>query len=615
VLLDSKCLDQIVRLPRIEQPLVSPDTAWVAWSWFGLHNAADVYVAPTDATHAPIRLTRSSDNTRVVSWTADSRALLVEEDAGGNERARLYRIDIEDPAEAVPLTAPDPRYFLRGGSLHSDGQTLIYGANVDLRTDEEIEPTCVIRHDLDTGVRTELARPLRGAGNVPKLNAAGTHVLYTRSDRDPAGSQLWLVDIDGAEDVEILNVGDDLNVTAEWLPDGRRAAVLVEAAARTHRRLGIWDLETRAVRWILDDPDLNVEEIHTHPASERIVALDVRGARTRSLLVDPETGAIEEVPARGDTILLAPLDGGDWVALRGDSTHPDDVVRGPLHALGDESVASLSLVQDRTPLRPRDLCPAEDYRWRARDGVEIQGWLFRPPGEPLGTIILVHGGPTWHVPDRVDREIQSYCHAGFTVLAPNFRGSTGFSLAFQEAIQEEGWGSQEQQDIRAGIEALINDDIAEPGRIGITGLSFGGYSSWYAITRFPPELVCAAAPVCGMTDLVIDYETTRPDLRPLSERMMGGSPHDVPMRYRVRSPIHYVTNIEGRLLIVQGLRDPNVTPEHVEAIKPGLEAAHVTYDVLTFADEGHGIEKPVNQRTMYARIAEFFAEAFAGSGA
>ncbi len=70
-----------------------------------------------------------------------------------------------------------------------------------------------------------------------------------------------------------------------------------------------------------------------------------------------------------------------------------------------------------------------------------------------------------------------------------------------------------------------------------------------------------------MTDLVIDYDATRPDLRPYSEEMMGGSPEEVPERYRERSPVHFVGNIRGELLIVQGLRDPNVTPENVSVVQ------------------------------------------------
>jgi dipeptidyl aminopeptidase/acylaminoacyl peptidase len=117
-----------------------------------------------------------------------------------------------------------------------------------------------------------------------------------------------------------------------------------------------------------------------------------------------------------------------------------------------------------------------------------------------------------------------------------------------------------------------------------------------------------------MTDLVVDYDTTRPDLRPYSEEMMGGSPTQVPTRYQERSPINYVKNIKGKLLIVQGLQDPNVTPENVTQVEQALKSAGVAYEKLTFHDEGHGISKPRNLKTLYLRLGQFFANAFGAAG-
>ncbi len=145
-----------------------------------------------------------------------------------------------------------------------------------------------------------------------------------------------------------------------------------------------------------------------------------------------------------------------------------------------------------------------------------------------GLIVYVHGGPTAHSEDRVSTQIQFLLSQGFDVLDPNYRGSTGFGLGFREAIKKTYWGGLEQDDLRTGIEALIAAGVARPGKIGITGTSYGGYSSWCAITRWPREIIAAAAPICGMTDLVVDYETTRPDLRPYSEEMLGGTPDAEP---------------------------------------------------------------------------------------
>ncbi len=88
--------------------------------------------------------------------------------------------------------------------------------------------------------------------------------------------------------------------------------------------------------------------------------------------------------------------------------------------------------------------------------------------------------------------------------------------------------------------------------------------------------------------------------------MIGGTPDQMPERYHERSPINFVENIRGRLLIVQGLQDPNVTPDNVRVVVERLDAAHIAYEVLQFADEGHGIGKPANQKILFQRLGAFF---------
>jgi dipeptidyl aminopeptidase/acylaminoacyl peptidase len=602
-------LEALLGLPTLEFPAVSRDGKWAAWTWYRTGPAADVYAAPTDGSAPPVRLTETSDDTIVVSWTPDSRSVLVSQDQDGDERAQLFRVDLDRPGVMHPLTEPSPNFYLHGGQLHPEGRWLVYGANWDADAGREIEPTRLYRHDLITNERLLLACPTRACYYEPQLNASGTHILYQRNDIDPAGLQVWLVDIEGREDREILNVGADKKAHASWLPDGQRALVLAET--ETHQRVGVWELESGGLRWLLDDPDRNVESAYVPWGSERVVIVEYVDARVRFSLMDVETGSETPLPPFSGLIPLAPAGTGAWVGRYYNSRQPADLVLFSLADPSPESFASLTRVWERTPLSPEELAPAEDFRWPSVDGLEIQGWLYRARGEPQGTIVYIHGGPTWHSEDWVNEQIQFLVSQGFHVLDPNYRGSTGFSLAYRESIKEDGWGGREQEDIRTGIEALLAAGIAKAGKVGITGTSYGGYSSWWAITHLPPELVAASAPICGMTDLVVDWQTTRPDLRPYSEEMMGGSPEQVPERYRERSPLHFVGDIQGRLLIVQGLQDPNVTPENVRVVRHALEQVGIEYELLTFEDEGHGIHRPKNHRVLYPRLARFFEEAFA----
>ncbi len=356
----------------------------------------------------------------------------------------------------------------------------------------------------------------------------------------------------------------------------------------------------------------NIENAYVPLGSEEIVLLEVKEARMRASLLNPETGAERPLYAEsGNLQPLTPLGNGEWVGQFSSSRQPLDAVRFSTSNLNPARFKSLTGIWSRTSLTSADLTPAEDFRWKSHDGLEIQGWLYRPQGQgkARGTVVYVHGGPTVHSTDAINTEIQFYVRCGFNVLDPNYRGSTGFSVIFREAIKKGGWGTDEQADICAGIEALIAAGIAEPGQVAITGTSFGGYSAWHAITHLPRELVAAAAPICGITDLVIDYEA-RPEFRPLTDEIFGGSPDQVPEKYYNASPINFVQNIVGRLLIIQGMQDATVSPENVRVVISALQKAGIPYETLAFEDEGHGIIKPKNQRKLYLELEKFFENNF-----
>ena len=613
--MDPKTLiDAILALPALGRALLAPDGRHIAWTWYRLAPAADVYVAPTDGSAPPRRLTATASDTFLVSWAPDGASLVVAEDQGGDEHDQLFRLALD--GTAAPLTEPSPPYFPHGGEIDASGRYLVFAANVDPETGKTLDASWVLRQDLRTGERVALARPVKPNSYQPRLDRAGTRVLYARRDLDPAGTQIWMVGLDGGGDREILNFGAAVKTGASWFPDGRRLLVLAERA--THKRLGVYDTQDDSLAWLVDDPGRAIELAFVPPGSDRIVAIEVREARSRGVLIDPETGASQEIAAPEGTLLpLGPAADGAWLGRLYSAREPDTLVRfsverGQIRSAHTPSIARLADPWAGSTLGADDLVAAEDVRWRSVDGLEIQGWLYRAKGPSRGLVVQVHGGPTAHSEATLSAFIQSCCAAGFSVLDPNYRGSTGFGMGFREAIRKTGWGGLEQDDIRTGIEAMIARGIAQPGRIGITGTSYGGYSSWCAITRWPREIIAAAAPICGMTDLVVDYETTRPDIRPYSEEMMGGTPAQAPERYRERSPLHVVDRITGRLLIVQGANDPNVTPENVRVVEAALKRAGIAYETLIFGDEGHGVRKPKNLRILYSRLIDFFGNAFTG---
>ncbi|MEX0910440.1 MAG: prolyl oligopeptidase family serine peptidase [Candidatus Paceibacterota bacterium] len=597
-------IDRLFDIPYVELALVSPDRKWVVWSWFNKGPKIDLYIKSLqDLSLPPKRLTDFKQNTLAISWTSDSKNIVASHDYDGDERFRLYKINI-DSDEATPLTKANPEYYTRGGSLALNQENLILALNYDFEANTETDITYIYKLNLKTGVYTKIASPEKPSFVWPELNSAGTHILYSKQDLSPSGQQIWLVDIDGKKDEEIINEGADKEVKAVWHPNGED--IIFVAEAENYRKVGLYNIHKKTKRWLIDDPKRNIETAYVPYGSDKLVFNEIKQTELVSFLLDIDTLQISPLSTLSNITPLVPLEENNWLSLYTDSKQPNDLI------INDDENIKLNLTDSLkySNFDTGSLVQAENYWWTAKDGLRIQGWLYRAPSESKGTIIYIHGGPTDHVSNNWDDHIQYLVLAGFNVLAPNYRGSTGFGLEFQEAIKKDGWGGAEQQDIIDGIKSLISDKIATPGKIGVMGTSFGGYSSWYLITHCDLDYVSAAVPICGMTDLKIDYDTTRPDLRNYSVSMMGGTPEDMPEKYAERSPINHIKNIQAKVLIVQGEHDPNVTIEQVNKIENELRKHKIDYEKLVFENEGHGIYEPNNVKELLKAIDKFFSQAF-----
>src|SRR5690348_17259237 len=182
---DRSFIDQILALPVLGRALLSPDGRRVAWTWYRKAPAADIYVAASDGSGAPMRLTETPNDTQLLSWAPDGRSLVVAEDRGGDEHAQLFRLELD--GGMAPLTEAQPQWFPHGGEIDASGRYLVLAGNVDPASGRAIEASWVLRHDLAQGEMLALARPLRPNAYAPRLDRKGTRVLYTRRDLDPAG--------------------------------------------------------------------------------------------------------------------------------------------------------------------------------------------------------------------------------------------------------------------------------------------------------------------------------------------------------------------------------------------------------------------------------------------
>ncbi|MCC5972980.1 MAG: S9 family peptidase [Rubellimicrobium sp.] len=588
-------------LPEIETPRASGDGRWAFWAWSGPDEVAEVWCAPTDGSAPPRQLTFASpEHLFIRDVDHAGQRLILAHSPDSCEHDQLLLLDRGAGGSLRPLTALQRDHYVYGGRFSPDGSTISYISDLDDESGEVIAGAILYRHDLATGERRALWRTSDPFGAGTEWSPDGRHLMWRRHRLKPGASQIWVIGADGANPRELVCLGDKAVVTGWWLDAGRIAIV---ADGPEGDRVGIVALESGQIDWLAGEPELRPQAL-VIGGQGRFACTAFDDSVLQAVVFDG--ASCTPLPNRSGRRSLLPVDGlpdGGWLAIGYDASAPHGIFR-----IGPEG--------DCTPLATPDLPGAtftapETLHWTAPDGETVQGYLYRPQGTPRGHVTYVHGGPTWHSEDWVNAKIQFWVALGYSVLDPNYRGSTGRGMVWREKVKEDGWGGREQADIRAGTEAVIAMGLAGPGRIAVAGNSYGGFSSWFAITRHA-DLVNAAIPMCGMYKLDIDYNATEmPWGRAYSEEMMGGSPEEMPERYANASPGSFIDRIRGALLIVHGLADSNVGPENTHAAVRDLAAAGIPHDVMLFENEGHGVTRRGNLAAYLAKTAVFLERAFA----
>ncbi len=266
--------------------------------------------------------------------------------------------------------------------------------------------------------------------------------------------------------------------------------------------------------------------------------------------------------------------------------------------------ASSKLLLDPNPHTSTWKLPSVQHiTWKAPDGTEVGGVLELPPGykkgDKLPLVVAIHGGPTTSTKADLNFDPHNgrlyFAAAGYAVLLPNYRGSTGYGDKFvTDLIGKEN--DIEVKDILAGIQHLVKEGIADPERVGCMGWSNGGYLTNCLITlKDSPIKFKAASSGAGIVDTVAEWGFNDEPAYPIVFKK--GLPWEQPDIYKATSPTYQLGNVKTPTLIHVGGGDERCPPGHSRMLYRALkENLKVPTELVVYPGEPHGLTKMSNRK-------------------
>lgn len=258
-------------------------------------------------------------------------------------------------------------------------------------------------------------------------------------------------------------------------------------------------------------------------------------------------------------------------------------------------------------LDPDRMAAMQPISLKARDGLELHGYLTLPPGtngKNLPLIVNPHGGPHG-VRDYwgFNPEVQLLASRGYAVLQLNFRGSGGYGVDFLEDGYRQ-WGLRMQDDLTDATRWAVTQGYADPKRLCIYGASYGGYAALEGAVREPDLYRCAIGYV-GVYDLPLMYKDgdipTSLFGKTFLRMVLGTDSADMLQR----SPVGGVDRIKAALMLVAGGRDERVPISQAKALRNALDRRDYPYEWLLKDQEGHGFYRTDNKLELYTKMLDF----------
>ena len=589
-------LEALLRVPYVDPDGafdLSPDGTQVAFS----HNTSgqwEVYLAPLDGSSPPRRVTGGPGSKSNPRWWPDGRSLGYTLDLTGGEAFDLWRCDLTD-GQHTNLTPDTPDAIQPHYAISPDG------ARVAFISDRS--------GHFDTYVMPASGGPARPVFSAPHPDA---EVYWS-----PDGQWLAIVSASSGQDSETFIVPADRGdarpiadgstplhaVSPRWSPDGRFIAF---AAPRDgYFNLGLYEPATGRVTWLTEGPgdkDLpawspngqRLAFVLSHGPVTTLAVLDVAQATLTRYQVEPGVHHQPRFTPDG-TGLVFPFDS---------PRRPCDLWR-------------LSLTDGSLQPLTRSLPPGfaetpfavpEEVRYPSLDGRDVPALLYRP--RPTGAlppaVIHIHGGPTWLSQFTWDPLIQHMVSRGWVVLAPNYRGSTGYGREWQTANRFD-LGGGDTADVVAGADYLARAGLADPSRIAVTGESFGGYLTMTSLTGYPDRWAAGSA-VIPFLNWFSEAQEERADLQHW-DRENFGDPEKDRQRFYERSPFFFLDRITAPVQLICGANDPRCPASESLQARDRLVALGKPCELVLYNDEGHGFLKTENLVDAERRRVVFLAAA------
>ncbi|WAC23106.1 alpha/beta fold hydrolase [Blastomonas sp. SL216] len=581
--------------------------AGVTWSADGRHIFVSTNITGrfniwrTDTAGSwPLQITQSDEVQSGLVASRGGQWVYFEEDVGGNEYADIYRVPAGGGAvERLTSTADISEYDM----LSSPQSDLI--ALATKRKSEGQSNLAVMTADGQVRNLTAEADPQFGWGPVAFVDG-GKALIANRSRVDSREGEVWRVSIADGKAVKLLGRKDVRYEAADATADGGLIAVTTnQDSGQDHA--GAYAVATRGWTWA-----------RTTPWEQQAAALIDNGktmivrtnADTRSTLTRLDLASRAEAPLPldpGVTYLsgnqpLSP-DGSKLLATRSGADSPSNLYLVDLAANTARPATQLAMAS----LTPAVLPKSTVVTFKSFDGTLVSAVMTMPfnlkrdGSNPA--IVIPHGGPTSATQDGFSQYAAAFASRGYVVIAPNFRGSTGYGDAFQNANYKD-LGGGDLKDTVAAKQFLVSTGYVDKGKVGIFGGSYGGFMTLMAIGRTPDEFA-AAVQWFGIINWNTMYRDQDERLKAYQRGLLG-TPEDSPEIYKASSPLTYLSAAKAPLLTIQGENDIRVPRGQAQEVNDLLKAKGNIVETIFYPQEGHGFDRRENRLDSLRRTVAWF---------